>query len=120
MRFRLDPHDSLARGIRRVARKEADVALAVIARSHPLSESNVHALRKSLKRLRALMKLVEDPRRKRLRRSGLALASLRDVDVVRSTLKALVSEGPRLMPAHTWTEIKQQLRQAASGAFEGV
>ena len=111
MRFRLDSHDPLARGIRRVARKEADVALTVIARSHPLSEPNVHALRKSLKRLRALMKLVEDPRRKRLRRSSLALASLRDVDVVRSTLKALVSENPRLLPAHTRTEIQQQLRR---------
>jgi len=111
MRFRLDPHDPLARGIRRVAHKEARVVLAVIARSHPLSESNVHALRKGLKRLRALMKLIEDPRRKRLRRSSLALASLRDVDVVRSTLKALVVEDPRLIPPHTWTEIKQQLRR---------
>jgi len=110
MRFRLDPHDPLARAIRRVARKEADVALAVIAHAHPLSEPNVHALRKSLKRLRALMKLVEDPRRKRLRRSGLALASLRDVDVARSTLRALVSEEPRLVPPQTFTEINQQLR----------
>jgi hypothetical protein len=111
MRFRLDPHDPLARGIRRVARKETDVALAVIAHAHPFSEPNVHALRKSLKRLRALMKLIEDPRRKRLRRSSLALASLRDVDVVRSTLKTLVSEEPRLMPAHTLTEVRQQLRR---------
>ena len=111
MRFRLDPHDPLARGIRRVARKEADVALAVIAHAHPLSEPNVHALRKSLKRLRALMKLVEDPRRKRLRRSSLALAPLRDVDVVRSTLKSLVSEEPRLMPADMLAEVRQQLRR---------
>jgi septation ring formation regulator EzrA len=110
MRLRLDPHDPLARGIRRVARKEADVALAIVAHAHPLSEPHVHALRKSLKRLRALMKLIEDPRRKRLRRSSAALAPLRDVDVVRSTLKTLVSEEPRLMPAHTLTEVKRQLR----------
>ena len=111
MRFRLHPKSSLSRGIRRVARTEADAALRVIRRSHPLSKSHVHALRKNLKRLRALMRLVEDPRRRRLRRASRALAPLRDVDVVRSTLKALMSDDARLMPEQSRVAIDQQLRR---------
>jgi hypothetical protein len=112
MRFQLDPSKPVATAVRQEARRQAEAALAVLRQARPLSGPNVHALRKSLKRLRALMRLVEDPRRGRLRKAGAQLAALRDVDVVRQTLKMLVAADGTLISAEAAAEADQRLQDA--------
>lgn len=112
MRFHLDPSKPVATAIRQEARRESEAALAIVSHPHPLSGPNVHALRKSLKRLRALMRLVENPHRGRLRRAGRRLAALRDVDVVRQTLKSLAADDAPLIAAEVATEVDQRLQTA--------
>ena len=112
MRFHLDPSKPVAAAIRQEARRESEAALAIIRHPHPLSGPNVHALRKSLKRLRALMQLVESPHRGRLRKAGRRLAALRDVDVVRQTLKILAADDAPLIAPEVVTEVDQRLQTA--------
>ena len=112
MRFHLDPSKPVATAIRQEARRESEAALAMIRHPHPLSGPNVHALRKCLKRLRALMQLVGDPHRGRLRKAGRRLAALRDVDVVRQTLKILAADDTPLIPTEVVTDVDHRLQTA--------
>jgi hypothetical protein len=102
--FALLPSERPATGLRRIALGQLDLAIELLAAnpSGPLSEHAVHELRKSLKRLRALIRLLEgqlpEPARAQqqelLRRAGRRLAGARDAEVLVGTLDALVARHP--------------------------
>jgi len=87
----------LARDVRRLVRKELDAAIARLAADEP-GDIAVHEARKSIKKVRAIMKLLRKPlgnrfkrENGRLRDAGRRLGTLRDADVAGETLAGLRS-----------------------------
>ncbi len=85
---------SVEAAVRRVAREEAESALSQISADGPLGP-RVHAMRKSVKKLRGLLRLVrpvlKEARRENavLRDAGQGLSSLRDAAVMLSVVQGL-------------------------------
>lgn len=106
MAYRLKLKEPLAKGVRRIAGEQLGNAAARLeGGSNP--ETSVHEARKSLKRTRALLRLVrpglgETDFRKsntRLRDIGRGLSAARDRDVVRALLKGLEESKPAMAKA---------------------
>ena len=102
--FALLPSERPAAGLRRIALGQLDLAIELLAGngSGPLGEHAVHELRKSLKRLRALIRLLQgqlpEPllagEQELLRGAGRRVAGARDAEVLVGTLDALVARHP--------------------------
>jgi hypothetical protein len=103
-RLGLAPGESLSAALPRMAIGQVDLALELLAAdSHASSAHVVHETRKALKRLRALLRLLEH----RLGRDAYArdsdalrgiaqrLSGARDAEVMLSTLDALIARHPR-------------------------
>jgi CHAD domain-containing protein len=106
MAYRLKLKEPLVKGVRRVAAEQlANAAARLQGDSNP--ESAIHEARKSLKRTRALLRLVrpglaEAQFRKsndRLRDIARMLSAVRDRDVVRAHLASLATEKPSVAKA---------------------
>ncbi len=106
MAYRLKLKEPLVKGVRRIAAEQlANAATRLQADGDP--ESGIHEARKSLKRTRALLRLVrpglgETQFRKsndRLRDIARALSAARDRDVVRAHLARLTAENPSVAKA---------------------
>lgn len=106
MAYRLKLKEPLAKGVRRIAGEQLGNAAARLQGDTDL-ETGVHEARKSLKRTRALLRLVrpglsEANFRKanaRLRDIARGLSAARDRDVVRGLLKGLLEAKPALSKA---------------------
>ena len=103
-RFALLRDETAASGYRRIALGQLDLAIELLGgESSTPPEKAVHETRKALKRLRALMRLLEgelgikraDRERAVLRDAAARLAGARDAEVMVSTLDALVERHPR-------------------------
>jgi hypothetical protein len=103
-RFGLRSEETAASGCRRIALGQLDLAIELLrGESSVPPEEAVHETRKALKRVRALMRLLEGElgvkraRRERavLRDAAARLAGARDAEVMVSTLDALVKRHPR-------------------------
>lgn len=103
-RFGLLSDETPASGCQRIALGQLDLAIELLrGESSVPPEEAVHETRKALKRLRALMRLLEGElgakraRRERavLRDAAARLAGARDAEVMVSTLDALVERHPR-------------------------
>jgi CHAD domain-containing protein len=104
-RFGLLAEETPAQGLQRIALGQLDLAIELLrdGSSPAPEEAAVHETRKALKRLRALMRLLEGElggkaaRRERaaLRAAGARLAGARDAEVMVSTLDALLARHPR-------------------------
>jgi CHAD domain-containing protein len=99
--FALHPGESLAPGLRRVARGQIDTAVELLTpRDGELSDDAVHDSRKALKRLRALARLLRGelgPQRYRaendaLRDTGRRLSGARDAEVLVDTLEDVIGK----------------------------
>jgi CHAD domain-containing protein len=102
-----------AAGLRRVILGQLDHAIDLLEHYDDVGgstdERTVHELRKTLKRLRALMRLLRDPLgRERFARENVALrdcarglAGARDAEVMVATLDALVRRHPELTARYT-------------------
>ena len=96
--FKLEKRETAAEGIRRVAREEIDTALKLVKDKRSRPETVVHELRKQLKKLRAIVRLVEDELgepiadrdNKALRDLGRRLSPARDASVRVAALDDLV------------------------------
>ena len=98
------PTERLGGGLRRMAIGQLDFAIALLAGDTEVSSfaTAVHETRKSLKRLRALMRLIEHELSETafaredavLRNAGLRLAGARDSEVMVSTLDGLLERHP--------------------------
>jgi CHAD domain-containing protein len=101
----LRPGEPPEQALRRMALGQIDLALELLARDHGStpSEKAVHETRKAMKRLRALLRLIEDElpadtfARENAALRGVAerLAGPRDAEVMLATLDALIERGPR-------------------------
>jgi CHAD domain-containing protein len=102
--FALLPTEGLTVGLRRVALGQLDLAIEMLATEdgRTLSESAVHEARKALKRLRALIRLLEDELGEQvfarengvLREAGRRLSTARDAEVMVATLEDLMRRYP--------------------------
>jgi CHAD domain len=102
--FGLRARETAAHGCRRIALGQLDLAIELLhGESSVPAEEAVHETRKALKRLRALMRLLEGEigsrqaarERAVLRDAAARLAGARDAEVMVSTLDALVRRHPR-------------------------
>lgn len=124
MAYRLKLKEPLAKGVRRIAGEQLGNAAARLQADADL-ETGVHEARKSLKRTRALLRLIrpglgEASFRKanaRLRDIARGLSAARDRDVVRGLLKVLLEAKPALAKAAN--RLLAVLDEAAPAATNG-
>jgi hypothetical protein len=119
-RFGLLRSETAANGLRRIALGQLDLAIELLRGESPLApEEAVHETRKALKRLRALMRLLEGEigakratrERAVLRDAAGALAGARDAEVMVNTLDALMRRRSReLGRRRGLIELREHLR----------
>jgi CHAD domain-containing protein len=126
-RFALLADERLGVGLRRIALGQLDVAIEMLEGSErKLSpEQRVHEARKALKRLRALLRLVQDElgeatyerEHELLRRSGTRLAQARDAEVLLATLERLIERKPKRLGSRRGVQrLRARLQTERDGA----
>ena len=101
MAYRLRTHESVADGLKRIVKKEIGAAVRQLTESGSGDEA-VHEARKSVKKIRAALRLLgkKVPTRraeKHLRRAGRLLSPVRDAEAVIETTQGLCTDGhPKL------------------------
>jgi CHAD domain-containing protein len=117
MSFTLKPRKSIRRELKRIAREELGRAAERLLQDHR-DDDDVHECRKSVKKVEALAKLLDQigfapPRNdvKRLRAARRTLSNLRDADVVIETFDHLRSRLAHRIPEHTSAIIRMHLRR---------
>jgi CHAD domain-containing protein len=120
--FALLPGEPLADGMTRMARGQLDLAIELLSgeREELSAEQAVHETRKALKRLRALIRLLEDELGEQafaresavLRDAGRRLARARDTEVMVGTLDDLLERHPGKL-AHRRGVLKLRARLVA-------
>jgi CHAD domain-containing protein len=112
--FALKPGKSIRRELKRLARKELGCACERLL--HDGGAEDVHESRKSVKKVEALAKLLDQigsapPRKnvKRLRAARRILSRLRDADAIGETFERLQSRFADRIPEHTSGMIRAQL-----------
>ena len=116
MAFCVRPRESIADGLRRLAKKELASAREQLLRTRQPGDEAIHEARKSVKKVRAIVQLIEtdDGRgigggKKRLRAANRALSHVRDADVMILTLQKLLDRWPHLLSEHTLARVRHQL-----------
>jgi CHAD domain-containing protein len=115
MAFRVRPDESVSHGFRRLASKTLQAAHDRLRAARPDDEA-IHEARKSVKKARAILALVDadegtglDGSKKRLRRINRRLSSWRDADATRDTFETLVEKNPGVLSEHTVARIRRRL-----------
>jgi CHAD domain-containing protein len=130
--YRLKRKESVAEGVRRVARGRAEAARSELSGAidgDDLAEA-IHAARKDMKKLRAVLRLVRDElgeevfrtANRRYRDAGRLLAASRDAEVKVETLDSLAECFGERMPAEAtrgWRAALERERDEVSDAAEG-
>jgi CHAD domain-containing protein len=102
----LGPGEPLAEALPRMAVGQIDIALELLAPDRGASDAHVvHETRKAIKRLRALLRLLEHQLGKKeyardsdaLRELAQRLSGARDAEVMRATLDGLIDRHPRAL-----------------------
>jgi CHAD domain-containing protein len=116
MAFRLRPGESVARGLRRVARKQLLSARNELRKASPPRDEAIHEARKSIKKVRAVMDLVaaDDGRGlagcwKSMRKVNRTLSDLRDADAMLAILTKLRNKEPRAFDEHGFARVRRLL-----------
>ncbi len=119
-RFGLLMSESTAHGLKQIALGQLDLAIELLRGESSIApEKAIHETRKALKRLRALMRLLEGEigakraRRERavLRDAGQRLAGARDAEVMVDTLEQLIRRHPRKLGRRRGViELREHLR----------
>ena len=96
MRFRLQSNESIADGLRRLCRRELRSVSKHLNRAAPPGDDAIHEIRKSVKKTRAILQVLEAENgrglaksAKRLHAINRRLSALRDADVMLETLHIL-------------------------------
>ncbi len=130
--YRLKRSEAVADGVRRIARGRAESAREELSRARggeELAEA-IHAARKEMKKLRAVLRLVREglgeatfrTESRRYRDTGRLLAASRDAEVKVETLAALEERFDGEMPraaARAWRAALEGERDEIAGAAEG-
>jgi CHAD domain-containing protein len=118
MAYVLEPERSLAKELSRVVRKELDDAVSGLDSSAG-ARTAVHEARKSIKKVRAVLRLLRKDlghdfkkRNRQLRKASRALSGLRDGDVLAGTVGALRKSDPSSMASQAEREILRGLHAA--------
>ncbi len=118
MAFELRPDESLRKGIRRIARKEMEYALAqVVGKSNGSRDEAVHEVRKSCKKIRAVLRLVRPAIGNRqykeentaIRDAARPLTEVRDAKILVETLDNLVKHFADQVRGQPLAELRKQL-----------
>ena len=116
MAFALDPTESIRRGLKRVARKELRHASDHLRGKE---DTAVHEAHKSVKKVRAIVKLLQqidaaslDKDAERLGAVGETLSRLRDGVAVIATLDRLRKRFPKRLPEQRHAALRRQLVRA--------
>jgi CHAD domain-containing protein len=124
MGFGLKRKEKLAAGITRLAREQAATILQLIRTGEPIHPAALHEARKSVKRIRALLRMVRktipketfDRENQFYREVGRALSPGRDAEVLVLTAKKLQKCGKKAAPAVRF--LVRDLRNRRSLEFE--
>jgi CHAD domain-containing protein len=116
--------ESLAQGAERLIQREFDSAVELLARADQPLDYRVHEARKCLKRLRALLALVEenlDPEQGKrtrtcIRTAAHALAELRSAAALNETFDALVERYPGSLEARIVDGVQRALTRPTESA----
>jgi CHAD domain-containing protein len=130
-RVGLAPHEDLAEGLQRMALGQLDVAIETLAQIDGADspERAVHETRKALKRLRALLRVLEPelPGSAYAREDGVLrdaarrLSATRDGDVLLATLDALIDSHPgRLAGRGGVIRLRAHLREERERAWRAA
>jgi len=124
--FRLRSNESVADGLRRLARKELKAARNAL-RHTPPGDENIHEVRKSLKKVRAIAQLIDaddghglggSP--KALRRASRTISALRDADAMLEMLTKLRKRNPRLISEHSFARMHRWLSSRKQSALDAA
>lgn len=128
-RFARLEDEPLGTGLQRMTLGQLDIAIeALTGEGKQISpQERVHEVRKSLKRLRALLRLVQDDLGERayaretelLRDAGVRLARARDAEVLLSTLDGLIAAHPNQLGGRRGVQrLRARLQTECDGAPE--
>ena len=116
MAFRLKTQETVAHGLRRLARNHLQAARDELRKSRPPPGAAIHEARKSLKKVRAIRGLIEADegsgvRRadKALRKVNRTLSELRDASAMLEIFKKLKKRNPHLFDEHTYARLRRHL-----------
>jgi CHAD domain-containing protein len=126
-RFRLAPDEGAADGLRRIARGQIELASDRLESGDDVAEA-VHEARKSLKRLRAVVRLARDPLGDEIYRSenrayrdtGRELSAARDAQVLGETLDALTDRYRREIDDDAFAGLRDAIAADAKAAHERI
>jgi hypothetical protein len=114
---RLKRGESIRHGLRRVSRQELRAARKALSARHRPTDRAIHAARRSLKKVRAVLALVEadvhgrplGKSRKCLRTINRALSPLRDADAMMASLDHLLEADPQLFHPLARAAVRRRL-----------
>ena len=126
-RFRLAPDEGTADGLRRIARGQIELASDRLQSGDDVAEA-VHEARKSLKRLRAVVRLARDPlgddiyrsENRAYRDTGRELSAARDAQVLGETLDALTKRYRREIGGDAFAGLREAIDSDAKAAHERI
>ncbi|HEX8715050.1 MAG TPA: CHAD domain-containing protein, partial [Solirubrobacteraceae bacterium] len=126
LRFGLNVDERPGEGLRRIALGQIDVAVRALRGDCDGSPAErVHEARKALKRLRALLRLLEDELGERVyeresavvRETGKRLAQARDAEVLLATLDGLIERHPKELAGRRGVQrLRARLQRERDGA----
>lgn len=122
----LHPGEEPAAGLARVLSEQMELVGKVLAAPDAELAPAVHVARKTLKKVRALLKMVASPgssdplatASRAFRDAGRTIAPLRDADVLLLTARKLGSENVAETAVAAWTALEEALTRARDGTFE--
>lgn len=116
MAYEFKSDESIPEGIRRIAAEQVDEALEIMSGRPPDRDKAVHEARKSIKKLRALVRLVEtelgetfDTENTRLRDAGRELSRFRDAAAMIQTFDDVREKYGKDLPDHGLQTIRSRL-----------
>ena len=120
MSFRLETHEALTAGVRRIALEELDAALQELTEPGDEPGASVHSTRKHFKKLRGLIRLVRDELGKEVYRrenkvfrdASRHLSAVRDAAVMVDTLDDLLDRFGNELPAEPVARLRRRLVEA--------
>ena len=127
MAYLLGKHERVLDGVRRVVIEELNAAAKSLRDSHPSSEKRIHAARKSVKKVRAILGAIDAAGGRGITRSGQrlcevnrVLSPLRDLDAMAKTLGTLREIYPKMFSEHAFGRIRRNLLLQRQRAFEST
>ena len=126
MSFCLKRDVSVPKGLQRLMRKEVGAAMAALASQTPSDES-IHDARKSVKKIRSVLRLLQgqlgsagDREEKRLREAAHVLSALRDADATAETLETLHGRYPTVVDGSVARAVANGLRARRQRTRKGA